>query len=179
MSRQCTVCASNSRRPAIETSLQTVGVQATSRRFEIHESSLRRHQQRHMSATILQEIRASEQIGSTDLIERLVEALDDVSAVRSSALLTGNAGMVLRAANATRELVGVIIHEIGVDATTVAEQLRLGEDLARALVKSTHADPEVGHAVAVTLRALGNLQIADELDQIATTVSKNREREIA
>ena len=132
-----------------------------------------------MTATILQEIRASERVGSTDLIERLVEALDDISAVRSSALMVGNAGMVLRAASATRDAVGTLIHELGIDSTTVAEQLRLGEDLARALVTATKADPGVGRAVAVTLRGLGNLQIAEELDQIAISVSKTEEREIS
>ena len=125
------------------------------------------------------EARATAEVGAVELFEELVAALHDVVTVRRMAMLSGQAGLALRAASAGRETILSLVGLLGVEQADVADALRLGETISRALVAATRTDPAIGHAVAATLRTRGALVVAAELTAIANSVSKNREKVLA
>src|SRR5690606_13369263 len=116
--------------------LSGAAVADVSRKYAVGDSALYRHARAHLSATVLREMRASAEAGSTDLIEKLVEALDDVSAVRTHALLAGHASTLLRAASATQSLVETLLDRLGIDNIETVRLLREGENFAFALSKT-------------------------------------------
>jgi len=167
MPRACTVCT-HSKADSINRDLAAgIPTASIATSYRIGDSSVRRHVRTHLSASLLQEVRASEHLGSVDLIERLAEALDDVSAVRSAALLSGNHGVVLRAASATESLVGSLIDRLGIDSTETSRLLRDGDTLARAVARATAEQPGLGEGIARQLEVLGDPETADELRRFA------------
>lgn len=172
MSRPCSVC-SNLNRRAVDTQLaQGASVQQVARNSGIGESSLRRHVARHLSAGLLREVRASSDIGDADLIDTLVQVLHDVSAVRQVAIATGQSGLVLRSATATREIVGDVLTLLGVDAASVSQQLLGGQVLAKATARVIRVRPEFGTLLAENLDSLNDLEMATHVRELVHRSSK-------
>jgi hypothetical protein len=167
MPRACTVCSSPKAEQINRDLTSGMAAALVASKYRIGDSSVRRHSRTHLSASLLQELRASEHLGSTDLIERLAEAVDDVAAVRSAALLTGNHGVVLRAAAATQSLIESLMDRVGIDSLETARLLREGDTFARAVARATAQDARVGTAVAEELSRLGDNETADALRTFA------------
>lgn len=144
--------------------------------FRFSESAVYRHRSRHLSRTILREARASAQIGTADLVGRLSEALDDLTAARTAALLTGQGAQVIRAASAEVRAVEVLLDRLGIDSTEVARELREAEDLAHAVATAVRARPSLAQPIAAGLRARGHDEAADALDHLAATAVATTER---
>ena len=113
MPRACTVCTSPSRRVLDDFISQGGAVASASEIHGIHESSIRRHLV-HSSRSLMGEARATTEVGTVELFEELVAALHDVVTVRRMAMLSGQAGLALRAASAGRETILSLVGLLGV-----------------------------------------------------------------
>ena len=176
MSRACTAC-SRSDVTSINARLLTgTPIATVSREFDIHESSLSRHVRAHLAATVLRESRITAAAGTVDLLEAVVEALADVTAVRVAALATGNAALLLRAAQTTQGLALTLLDRLAPEGDTeVVRLLRDGERLARAVGNVSRQSPAIGHALARELHRLGDHETADALAGIAAVSSEVQE----
>lgn len=163
MARPCSVCA-HPKQALIDAELvAATPVAEMVSKWKIGESSIRRHVKTHLSASILRETRASESLGSVDLVERLIEALDDVAAVRTTALMSGQAAIVLRAATATESLVRTLMDRLGVEETEILLLLREGERLADAVARASRKHGIIGTVIAGELDELGDRDFGDAL----------------
>jgi len=180
MPRACTVCSRQDAATVNSRLLAGNAISKVSREFGIHESSLSRHVRSHMAGSILREARANSEVGTTDLLAHLVDALNDVVAARSAALGTGNISMLIRAATATQGLVGALLDRLGDTGDTEAVRLmRDGERLARAVGSVTRQHPETGRAIARHLRAVGDTETAVALETLANASTDIRETGIS
>lgn len=174
MPRQCGICASP-RRVAVDTALQTAPVAEVASRERFSTSAIYRHL-RHRSG-LIQEARASLEVGTRDLVAGLADALADIEAVKLAARMSGQGALLLRAVASQRETTVALIELLGVERTDVADQLEQGERLVKALLAVVREQPTFGTAVALKLRRAGDISTADDLDAIVTTVT-SKEREI-
>jgi hypothetical protein len=142
-------------------------VQDVAKKYKIGDSAIRRHTARHLSTSLLRETRATADLGSADLIAELADVLGDVRAVRSSALMGGQAGLVLRAAGAERELIELLLGKLDIDDLEVAGTIKACESLSRSVVRIVRGHPRVGDALATDLRAFGDEQMAAEVSRVA------------
>ena len=176
MPRQCGICASP-RRVAVDAALQIVSVAEVASREKFSTSALYRHL-RHRSG-LIQEARASLEIGTRDLVAGLADALLDIAAVKASARVSGQGALLLRAVASQRETTVALIDLLGIERTDVADQLQQGERLVRALLAVVRDEPAFGTAVALKLRRAGDIATADDLDAIVATVTKSKGKEIS
>jgi hypothetical protein len=122
---------------------------------------------------MLRETRESQGVGTTDLLERLVNAVDDVDELRAMALREGNGSLVVRAAMATQALVATLSERLGEGGDTeVVRLLRDGERLARAVGHLARTNPAAGRVVAQQLRTTGDEDTADALEAIANKATQ-------
>lgn len=173
MARLCTVCF-HSESSKINAELASgVGVALISSQTLISESALRRHSANHLGHLLIREGGIIDATTTTDLIDRLQLALDDVDRVRASALATGRGELVLKAAAQTRALVDTMMARLGIDDIESARLIQEARDLARAVATATRQDPSIGHAVARELRAISTDQTtATALAAFAVSVER-------
>ena len=175
MARLCTVCFHSDSSKINAELASGVGVATISSETTISESALRRHTANHLGHLLIREGGMSDTTTTTDLIDRLQLALDDVDRVRASALATGRGELVLKAAAQTRALIDTMMARLGVDVIENAQLVREAQELGRAISKATRLEPGVGHAIA---RELGNIATdrttADALTAMAVSVERQR-----
>lgn len=154
----------------------TVAAEVSRSGSSVSESAVRRHVRNHLQGNVLRAMREQNSFQSGDLLERLMESLDDLSAVRSSALMSGSTSTVVRAATASEQIIRTLLDRLGIDDASMLAEIRTAESLGRAVGRAARKHPEVARAVGVELRAMGLHDDADALDRIATVVSENNER---
>ena len=176
MPRQCGICASP-RRVAVDAALQIGTVSEVASKEKFSASAIYRHI-RHRSG-LIQEARASVDIGTRDLVAGLADSLADIEAVKAAARVTGQGALLLRAVASQRDTTVALIDLLGVERTDVADQLQQGERLVRALLAVVREQPTFGTAVALKLRRAGDIATADDLDNIVTTVTESKGKEIS
>ena len=174
MPRQCGICASP-RRVAVDAALQIGPVADVASREKFSTSAIYRHL-RHRSG-LIQEARASLEVGTRDLVAGLADALADIEAVKAAARVTGQGALLLRAVASQRETTVALIDLLGVERTDVSEHLEQGERLVRALLAVVREQPTFGTAVALKLRQAGDISTADDLENIVNTIT-SKEKEI-
>ena len=176
MSRACSVCTSPNALKIDKSLFSNEPVASVASSNGLSESAVRRHARNHVHATILREIHATNSTSSTDILERLVEALDDVSAVRSAALLSGQSGVLLRAAGATQSIATSLLGYLGQDGDLgILRQLKVGEAFARAVAGAIRADPTIAPEIAEQLRLSHDPDViatADVVDRLANIATK-------
>lgn len=142
----------------------------------ISESALRRHSVNHLGHALIQVSDTGDTTTVTDLIDRLQRALDDMDRVRASALATGRADLVIKAAAQTRALIDTMMARLGVDDLETVRLVRDAQDLARAVARATRIDPRVGHAIAHELASIStDPTTADALAAMAVSVERRLE----
>jgi hypothetical protein len=179
MARLCTVCF-HSDSTKINASLASgVALATISSQSTISESALRRHSVNHLGHALVRETSVSGTTATTDLIDRLQSALDDVDKVRVSALATGRGDLVIKAAAQTRALIDTMMARLGVDDLETVRLVRDAQNLARAVGRVTRIDPEFGHAVVRELNTLSTDTItADALTAMAVAAERKRQLEV-
>ena len=175
MARLCTVCF-HSDSAQINVSLASgIAVATISSQTTISESALRRHTANHLGNLLVRDGDLNDTTTTTDLIDRLQLALDDVDRVRASALATGRGELVLKAAVQTRALIDTMMGRLGIDVIENAQLVREAQDLGRAVAKATRVEPGIGFALA---RELGSISTdpttADALTALAVSVEHQK-----
>ena len=175
MARLCTVCFHSDSAKINAELASGVGVATISSQTSISESALRRHTTNHLGHLLIRDGGMSDTTTTTDLIDRLQLALDDVDRVRASALATGRGELVLKAAAQTRALIDTMMARLGIDDIESARLIQEARDLARAVAKATRLEPGVGLAVARELGAISTDQTtADALTAMAVAVKRQK-----
>jgi hypothetical protein len=172
MARPCGPCSHLQRRAIDRDLSEGVPVQSISRDYELSVSALNRHRSRHLSASLLREIRASAEVGDADLVDTLLDVLSDMNAVRRTAVATGQGALVLRAGTATREVVGDLLDLLGIDAASVSQQLIGGQVLAKATARTIRETPAFGSALAVHLEDFNDVAMAMQVRELVHRSSK-------
>jgi len=168
VSNPCKACASEKASEINAELVAGVPQAKVAKVYAIHESSIARHTKSHLTGSILRESRVANNVGTTDLMEKLVEALDDIHAVRTTALATGNGPLLLRASAASQSLISTLFDRLGeVGDSEAVRLMRDGERLARAVGLATQREPSIGRAVASRLRALGDPDTAAQIVALA------------
>lgn len=173
MARSCAACV-HPQSKLIDERLtsKTTTVSDLSHEMNISTQSLYRHQREHLSQTVLRELRLNRSTSTTDLLQALSEALDDVQAVRSAALLHGQSSMLLRAAASTQSLATTLLDRLAPDGDIhTIRLLREGERLARAIGAAVREDPAIAPGIAYQLRVIEEHEAADQLIRLADIAS--------
>lgn len=161
MARPCSTCSHPKRQ---EIDIRLLGgerKEALASRYGISRSSLYRHAGKCLRTSLIQDLRATEEVGAVDLIEALANTLADVQAVRSAAVLAGRGAEVVNAATAVVRTVSVLFDRLGVDSDDVVAPLREADALGRAVVDVIALWPDVGPRLAAALRRHGATELAD------------------
>lgn len=174
MARPCSVCSHPEQAQIDAELVAATPVSEMDSKWKIGDSSIRRHVKAHLSASILRESRASGSLGSIDLVERLIEALDDVAAVRTAALMSGQAAIVLRAATTTESLVRTLVDRLGIEETETVLLLREGERLADAVARASRKHGIIGTVIAGELDELGDHDFGDALRAVVARSEATR-----
>ena len=164
MARVCSVCVSPMLEKVSEYTRQSIPVTAIANSTGLSESALRRHLANHVHGGALRDARFNSGEPTGDLVKRLVEALDDVSAVRSAALMSGQSGLVLRSATAGASMISTLVGALGVKSADVAEQLRTSELLQLAMARAMTRHPEFAPVFAQELRKLDLPTFAEDIE---------------
>jgi hypothetical protein len=177
MPRACTVCGhTNSREIDQLLTRSTNGARpgmslsAISARFDCSVQSLSRHRRLHLSMRILHSLRVTENTTSTDLVEGLVEALADLSLMRSSSLMSGQTALAIRATTELRSLSEYLIG-IGLTDSDLTKELRFGQHLANAVAHAVRDNPEIVGAISAALRRVGEAGAAEDLELVAANAA--------
>jgi hypothetical protein len=135
-------------------------------------SSLSRHT-KHLAKRVLSEARDNLSNSTIDLLEAISEALQDVRAVRATALATGNAPLLLRAAQSTESIAGGLLERLGPDGDTgVIEAMREADSLVRAVAYVARRDANAGRIIADRMGADGHPDIADAIRRLLPTTAQ-------
>lgn len=171
MARECLVCTSKRLGEVDRDLLAGETVASVARAYGISDSSVRRHYQNHLSGSILTRVSGSNVPSVSDLVQRLLALASDVEAVRAAAMLKGNGGAVLRAANAEASILRDLIGTLGVDSSSLSTYLTQADALARAIGRVGREHPELGQALAAALNESGDDELAREFSSSITTTS--------
>lgn len=177
MARACAACNHPQSAALDRDSVRgTISVRDLARKYGISESSAYRHKQNHLQRRLLAELRTSDTIRTTDLLEMLSESLTDLSTVRASAMLSGQSALAVRAGAELRATVEFLL-SLGIEDTTVVNELKWGGHIATAIARAANRAPEFGELVAAELRLLGELQSAADLDLVIAAAPTSQELE--
>jgi hypothetical protein len=169
MARLCTCCSSPHARELNLRLATGASVAAVSTEFGLGESSIRRHLANHFTAASLD---VSE---TTDILDQLAAALEDMGRVRAAALAAGRGETAIKAAVASKGIASVFLDRLGVDDLDVTRFYRESEALGRAVARVTREHPRVGHAIAVELAQLApESEMAEALEVVAVAAEQKR-----
>jgi hypothetical protein len=124
---------------------------------------------------ILHELRVTQNTASTDLVEGLVEALGDLSLMRSSSLMNGQTALAIRATTELRALTEYLLG-IGLEDTTLTRELRFGQHVAGAVARAVQHAPEIAPMLVAELRAIGEGGAADDLELVAANAATSSQQ---
>jgi hypothetical protein len=113
--------------------------------------------------------------GPTDILEIVTDALNDVTAIRHTALMTGNSALLLRAAQTTQSLAATLLDRFGVDDIEDIQAIREGEALGRAVAHVVRQDRRLGEALVARLRDEGDTGLANAITDLTRTSIENQE----
>ena len=117
---------------------------------------------------MLAEARATATMATGDLLSRLADALDDLTASRSASLLAGNSVGVVRAAAAEVRAIETLLTRLGVDDTELAREYAQAEAMARAVGTVAQRDPDgFGAAIVAELRRRNLTDAAAAVQRVA------------
>jgi hypothetical protein len=169
MSRRCSVC-SDPRHHQIDAALLAgTPVREVVSNHEIGESAVYRHVRSHLRAGFLIRAEPAQPLATTNLIQELIGVLADVRAVRTVAIATGQAGLLLRASMATQQLVTALMDRVGVDDVELVHSLREAEQVVDAVADLTRSHPKAGLVLAGLLAEHGAADLSDSLATLAAT----------
>lgn len=173
MARLCGICTAANARDINARIMTGVPIAQIARETFFSDSALRRHASGHLSR--LSAV-PTDTTATTDLLDRLQLALDDVDRVRAAALATNRGDLVVKAATAARQIIESLTTHLGVDDLEVTKLIADGHNLARAVGFATRQNPELGRLVARRLAALSpdDTTDADTLDALAASVEQKK-----
>jgi hypothetical protein len=166
MARACSICSSQQ---AAQINVALAGGSAIAEvaaEYRNSESAVRRHAANHLSGALIRD-RYDGTTTTTDLLERLQEALRDVDRVRAAALATGRGELAIKAAVAARPIIETLMLRVGIDDLHVLSLLQEGEVLALAVGRLARQDPSFGQALALQLDGAGSDDMADTLRSVS------------
>ncbi|PXA67478.1 hypothetical protein [Cryobacterium arcticum] len=165
--RTCSICSHEERMVIESLILASRSYRSLSKRFQVSEDSLGRHVRNHLSGEIKAAMQSSSIARTTDILQRLADIAEDANTARKRALERGATLLAIRAGEAETRALMVLLERLQVDDLSVLSLLRAGETLARSVGQATRDNPTVGKAIAHRLRASGEGQDADVLEELA------------
>ena len=130
-------------------------------------SALSRHAQRHLAPAIRDAARDTP-VAPVDLLLRLMDVADSARASRLEAEASGTAVQRARSADLEVKVLGALLGQYGIDATSTAQALKDAEQLVRAIGRYTTMHPTAARDLIAQIRTQGLGAFADDLDSIAS-----------
>lgn len=175
MSRPCSVCGHRNHLRVDKELLEGIPPRDVASKYGIGESAVYRHIRAHLRAGFLVPMDSEISPSAADLIEHLLEALADVRAVRTVAIASGQAGLLLRSTGVTRAIIADLMDRLGIDNVEVARGLQEADEIARALMALVSKHPKVGAALAAELDRAGSSQLASAVSNYASRVHQSQQ----
>ena len=174
LGRPCSTC-SHADRAEIENALLSAGsLSSLSSRWGLSVAGVKRHIAGHMAPELREQLRGSQAMNVTDLLQRLADIANDARDARTRALDAGNVSISLKAGDAELRALATITGRLGVDDSAVLAQLRDGEMLARAVGSLIRSHPQAVEALVAALEQGGASEMAGAL----TAVLRNERKAI-